>query len=135
MAADEPIPSVVHDPHEHTPHHHPDDLKHYAKDAVVFRTGDPGNTMFVCVHGQVEIRIGDRVADVIHPGGILGELGVIDPGPRAATAVATAPTDLLEIDEKEFLKLVQTTPFFALKLLRLLTARLKRTQALKDVHA
>jgi CRP-like cAMP-binding protein len=133
MAADEFHPIQHDEDGEHTSHHHVDDLKHFAKDAVVFSAGDPGNTMYVCVRGQIEIRIGDRVVDVIHPGGILGELGVIDPGPRAANAVATAPTDLLEIDEKEFLKLVQTTPFFALKLLRLLTARLKRSQTIKDL--
>ncbi len=104
------------------PIHHPDDLRHFARDEVVL------------VHGQVEVRIGDRVADVIHPGGILGELGVIDATPRAATAVAVAPTAMLEIDEKEFLKLVGTQPFFALKLMRLLVARLKRTQAMKDLH-
>lgn len=119
-------------PVEHPPHH-PDDLRHFTRDEVVFRAGDPAHTMFVLVHGQVEIRIEGRVADVIHPGGILGELGVIDGTPRAATAVATAPTAMLEIDEKEFLKLVQTTPFFALKLMRLLVARLKRTQTMKDM--
>jgi len=117
---------------EHPPHH-PDDLRHFARDEVIFRAGDPAHTMFVCVNGQVEVRIGERVADVIHPGGILGELGVIDPGPRAATAVAVAPTAMLEIDEKEFLKLVGTQPFFALKLMRLLVARLKRTQTMKDM--
>lgn len=135
MAADGHLPIQHDEQGEHTSHHHPDDLKHFPRDAVVFSTGDLGQTMFVCVRGQIQLRVGERVIDVIHAGGILGELGVIDPGPRAATAVASVPSDLLEIDEKEFLKLVQTTPFFALKLLRLLTAQLKRTQALKDTQA
>lgn len=119
---------------DQTPQHHPDDLKHHPKDDVIFKTGEVGHTMFVLVRGQVEIRIGERVADVVHPGGIFGELGVIDPGPRAATAITTAPSDILEIDENEFLRLVQTTPFFALKLLRLLTARLRRSQTMKELQ-
>jgi CRP-like cAMP-binding protein len=127
MEAEQPAARVEHPPH------HPDDLRHFARDEVIFHAGDPAHTMFVLVSGQVEVRIENRVADVIHPGGILGELGVIDNAPRAATAVAVAPTAMLEIDEKEFLKLVQTQPFFALKVMRLLVARLKRTQAMKDL--
>ena len=88
--------------------------------------------MYVLVKGQVEIRIADKVVDVVHPGGIFGELGVVDPGPRAATAVALGETELLGINEQQFLKLVETTPFFALKMLRILVMRLKRTHAMQD---
>lgn len=133
-ANQQPAGGSHHEPgHHETPHHHAEELKHFSPGEVVFRAGDPGHTMFICVRGQLEVRIGDRVADVIHPGGFLGELGVIDPGPRAGSAVATAHTDLLEIDEAEFLKLIQTKPFFALKLLRVLTARIKRTHAMSEL--
>lgn len=127
MDAEQPAGPVEHPPH------HPDDLRHFARDDVIFNAGDPAHTMFVVVSGQAEVRIEGRVADVIHPGGILGELGVIDGTPRAATAVAVAPTAMLEIDEKEFLELVRTQPFFALKVMRLLVARLKRTQTMRDL--
>ena len=119
------------EPGAHPPHH-PDDVKHYPKDAVIYRAGDPGHTMFVLIRGQVEVRQGERVMDVVQSGGIFGELGVIDPGQRSTSATAVGASDVLEIDEQQFLKLVQTTPFFALKLLRVLTARLRRQQHAQD---
>ena len=45
--------------------------------------------MFAVVEGEVELTHDDRVVEKVGPGGILGEMALIDTGPRSATATAT----------------------------------------------
>lgn len=119
---------------EATIKHRKEYTRYYRKNDTIFLKGDLGNCMYVVLKGQVEIQIDDDITvDVIHPGGMFGEMGIIESAPRAAKAVANAETALLVIDEAHFLDLVQETPFFALKVLRTVTMRTKR--ALKQPDA
>jgi CRP-like cAMP-binding protein len=58
--------------------------------------------------------------------GFFGEMALIDGGTRSATAIAKTDCKLVPITEKQFLFMVQETPFFALRVMRTLTARLRR---------
>ena len=69
---------------------------------------------------------------MIGPGGIFGELALIDASPRSATATATSDCDLVALDERAFLFHVSQTPFFALSVLRVLADRLRRATAPVD---
>ena len=60
----------------------------------------------------------------------MGEMALIDHGPRSATVTASTDCTLAEIDEKRFLFLVQQTPMFALSVMRLLSQRLRRMNAM-----
>ena len=44
--------------------------------------------MFIVRTGSVELRIGETVLETVEQGGIFGELALVDPAPRSATAVA-----------------------------------------------
>ena len=55
-----------------------------------------------------------------------GEMALIDGGIRSASAVAKTDCALVPINEKQFLFMVQETPFFALIVMRTLTARLRQ---------
>jgi CRP-like cAMP-binding protein len=52
---------------------------------------------------------------------------LIDDAPRSATAVAVTDVELVAVSEKQFLFLVSQTPFFALKVMRVLARRLRAT--------
>jgi CRP-like cAMP-binding protein len=97
---------------------------------VIFREGDPsGGVMYVVVAGEVDIlRDGARV-DTLVAGDPLGEMGLIDRGPRSATAVARSACRLEPIDERRFQFMVSQTPYFALEMLRVLVERMRREQA------
>jgi CRP-like cAMP-binding protein len=56
-------------------------------------------------------------------------LALIDRSPRSATAIAKTDCVLIKIDERQFLYLVQETPFFALIVMRTMAARLRRRNA------
>ena len=55
---------------------------------VLFREGDPGEVMFAVVEGRIELSRHGHGVEEVGPGGILGELALIDASPRSATATA-----------------------------------------------
>ena len=92
---------------------------------VIFKEGDPADTLFVVQSGSVEIRLGNGVLDTLPERSIFGEMALIDDAPRSATAVAQTDVSLVPIGEKQFLFLVSQTPFFALNVMRVLARRLR----------
>ncbi len=101
------------------------DPKHFRAGERIFGEGDAGDFMYGVIEGQVEILKGGKVVDTVGPGGIFGEMALIDHTARSATAVAKSDCKTAQIGEKRFYFLVQQTPNFALHLLRLLTDRLR----------
>lgn len=97
---------------------------------TIFRQGDPRTFMFVVNEGEVEIRIGEKVIEVVEAGGIFGEMAMIDGEPRTATAVARTECKLVPIDQRRFQFLVQQTPYFAIEVMRVLAGRLRRVDQL-----
>lgn len=67
--------------------------------------------------------------DRIGPGEIFGEVGMIDRGPRSASAVAVGATDLYVIDRAAFDGLVRDNPVFAAAIMRDMARRLRATNA------
>jgi CRP/FNR family transcriptional regulator, cyclic AMP receptor protein len=97
--------------------------------ATIFEEKSTGSVMYVVLDGEVEVRRGARVIEVIESGNIVGEMALIDPQFRSATAVAKSDCRLAIVDEKRFLFMVQQTPFFALHVMRILVNRLRRMTA------
>jgi CRP-like cAMP-binding protein len=95
----------------------------------LFREGEQGRTMHVLIRGAAEITIGSHLLEVLLPGHIVGEMSVVSPGPRSATVTATEDCEFVAIDEHRFNELVRQAPDFALKVMRTLTERLRRTDA------
>jgi len=93
---------------------------------VIFRAYDMGAEMYVVLEGDVELSIGDKVVETLGPGEPFGEMALIDQAPRTGTAVAKTACKLAVIPEKRFLFLVQTTPYFALQLMKVMADRLRR---------
>jgi CRP/FNR family cyclic AMP-dependent transcriptional regulator len=94
---------------------------------VIFKEGDPGVEFFVIQSGKVDIQLGNRLLGTLGDHDIFGEMALIDPAPRSATAIAKTDTKLVPVGEKQFLFLVSRTPHFALNVMRTLARRL-RTQ-------
>ncbi len=97
---------------------------------ILFQKGDPARNMYVVLTGELRIGDGNAIYDRLSEGGIVGEMALIDHGTRSATVTASTDCTLAEIDEKRFLFLVQQTPTFALNVMRLLSHRLRRTNAI-----
>ena len=98
----------------------------FAKGDVIFAEGDKGDAMFVIRTGEVAIERGGHVMETLGPGGIFGEMALIDGSPRSATVRAKTDCVVAPINEKSFLFLVHETPFFAVAVMRTLANRLRR---------
>jgi CRP-like cAMP-binding protein len=97
---------------------------------ALFRKGDPGKTMYVVLSGELKVGDGNKIFEQLAPGGLVGEMALIDHAPRAASVTAVSDSTLAEIDEKRFLFLTQQTPSFALNVMRVLSQRLRRMDAM-----
>ena len=95
----------------------------------IFHEGDPAAELLVVKSGTVEIRIRNRVIDMLGERSIFGEMALIDHAPRSATAVALTNSTLIPLGDKGFGLLVAYAPNFALSVLRVLARHLRATSA------
>lgn len=104
-------------------------VDYYDAGETIFREGDEGHCMYVVQAGEVDVLLGDALLETIGPGGVFGEMALIDKSPRSATAVARSDARLVALDETKFMQHVHRTPFFALQVMRIMTERLRRRMA------
>jgi CRP/FNR family transcriptional regulator, cyclic AMP receptor protein len=92
---------------------------------VLFHKGDAGHQLYVVKSGEMQIVDGGHVFETIPPGGIFGEMALISKDPRSATAKAKSHSVVIPVDEKRFLYMVQQTPIFALRVMDVMSWRLR----------
>jgi CRP-like cAMP-binding protein len=85
---------------------------------IIMREGQRGVALYAVLDGRVSIRIGDTVVEKVGPGGVFGEMSLVDRTPRLATAVAESDCVLLAISRHMFLHLVKRSPKFGAAVLR-----------------
>ena len=95
----------------------------------LFQEGDTGEKMYVLLEGEIEIFLGDFMLETAEPGMVIGEMALIDDGPRTANAVAKTACRLAEIDRRRFYFLVQQHPHFATCVMKTLADRLRDMNA------
>ena len=99
--------------------------RHFASGEVILADGATSNEMFIVRKGRILITVNGKTVEEIGPGGIFGEMGLIDHEGRSAVATATEDSEVLPIDERLFVILVQDTPYFSLDVMRTLVARIR----------
>ena len=109
------------------------DYKTFSAGQIIFKEGQPGDLMYVVMEGAVDVLLHDKIVYSIGPGGILGEMALIDTQPRSATAVAKTACKLVPIDEKRFTSLIQQTPHFAVEVMQIMAERLRHMNELARV--
>jgi CRP-like cAMP-binding protein len=97
---------------------------------VIFREGDRAADMYVVKTGSVDIRRGNRTLETVGPGGIFGEMALVDGAMRSADAIAHSDTTIATVGEKQFLFMVSQTPYFALSVMGVMTRRLRTANQL-----
>ncbi|MGO8756129.1 MAG: cyclic nucleotide-binding domain-containing protein [Gallionellaceae bacterium] len=109
---------------------HETDLQTLPAGQTLFKQGDPGDLMYVLMTGNADIIVNNRVVETAEAGAIVGEMALIDEGIRSATVIAKSDSKWLQIDRKRFNFLIQQTPNFAIHVMRVMAARLRRTDSL-----
>jgi CRP/FNR family transcriptional regulator, cyclic AMP receptor protein len=93
---------------------------------VIMSAGAVGAFMYVVLEGRVAISVGKSVVEHVGPGGIFGELALVDRSARAATATADTDCRLLAINRNDFINLVKAKPAFGASLLKSIALRMQQ---------
>jgi uncharacterized membrane protein len=102
---------------------------------ILFRAGDPGDSLYLVRKGKVELWVKDHVGEkivlaVAEAGDFFGELSLLDGGPRAATAQALEDTELLILDREDLLLFIRKKPDAALDILTVMGQRIRNSDEL-----
>jgi CRP/FNR family cyclic AMP-dependent transcriptional regulator len=101
------------------------ELVYHSGGQTILKAGESGVLMYLVRRGYVVITVNGKTVETIGPGGVFGEMALVDHATRAANAVAETTCALLTVNRKQFLDLVQIDPAFGLSLLKLLGQRLQ----------
>jgi CRP/FNR family cyclic AMP-dependent transcriptional regulator len=93
---------------------------------VLTQQGRSGDEFFVIVDGNVRVERDGRELAVLGPGSFLGEMSLVDEGPRTATATTTSSGRLLVIGHREFHSLMDRYPSIETCILRSLAKRVRQ---------
>ena len=114
-------------------------LRNLRRGQVVFTTGDSGDTVIVVISGRVKVTVrsadgGELTLAIIGAGGLFGELGVADGGPRSGDAETLDECQLLFIPRETVQDVCARVPSVALALAGSIAAMLRRlTEATADL--
>ena len=86
------------------------------------RQGDVGREMFVLMEGEATVKRNGRKITSIGPGAAVGELSLLDRGPRTATVICETDCTVLVLGAREFSALLDDLPGVAHKVLSRLAA-------------
>ena len=105
--------------------------RRYAIGEPLFRRGDAGEGMLLVVDGLVRIHLSDAKGREVTlalagTGEPIGEIALIDGGPRSADATAMTPVAALMLRHTDAAALIASDPDVAAALLRSMAARLRR---------
>ena len=97
---------------------------------VLFNYGEPGDCLYVIRGGKAEVFFKDDtgnriVLEVAGTGDVVGELSLLDGGPRTASVVVTENLDALRLDRGDLDQFLRRHPAAAIDLLSAMARRLR----------
>ena len=96
---------------------------------TVILAGEEGETLFVIQSGEAEILNDGVEFDVVTPGGIVGEMALVDGSLRSATVRARTDLQLMPISKIQFETLTRHHPEFGLYVMKIMSLRLRLMNA------
>jgi CRP-like cAMP-binding protein len=122
-----------------------DTLLHYARverypaGEEIYAKGSPGHSMMAVLRGTAKMTSVSRegkeiVLNIMHPGEIFGEIALVDGEERSADAVAMTDCEILVLNRRDFMPILEKRADICLILLRILCQRLRQTsEQVEDV--
>lgn len=107
----------------------------YSAGSTIISQGDSGVGLYVITKGHVKISRaagpdrGEENLGSLGPAQVIGEMSLLDDLPRSATVVAEDDVTALVLPVREFRTFLRNNPDVALKLLGVLSRRLRKAEA------
>lgn len=92
---------------------------------VIMQEGHSGADAFVVLKGTFVVRRNGRKVAELAAGDIVGELALLDDGPRSATVECTSAGSVLAISRGQFRAVLDDVPLLTHKLLATLAGRIR----------
>jgi CRP-like cAMP-binding protein len=107
------------------------EVRRYPARSVVVTQGEPASELFAVVRGRLKVSSSnvdgrDTVLGIMSEGEVFGEVALLDGGLRSASCSAVEPCELLVISRVQFFAMLEEAPAIAVKLLLVLSRRLRR---------
>lgn len=97
----------------------------HGRGTTLFKEGSAGALAYVVLEGRIAVTIQGKLVQKVGPGGIFGEMALVDQATRAATAVAETDCALVALNRNVFLALVKSNPEFGAALLGAVAERVR----------
>ena len=92
---------------------------------IIVTQGTPGQAFYLILSGRVEILRDGQSLGAFGPGDFFGEMSLLDQAPRSATIRAIEESTCLMLSSWDFKALLEKYPSIAVKLLEVLSRRLR----------
>ena len=93
--------------------------------SLIVDQGQTGREAFVVLSGTVTVRRNGKKVGSFGAGTVVGELSLLDHGPRTATVTCDTDCELLLLDQRNFIGVLDSVPTLAHKLLATLAGRIR----------
>jgi len=103
----------------------PDAIVRHNARTPLFTEGSAGALAYVVQEGRVAVSIQGKVVERVGPGGLFGEMALVDQSVRAASAAAETDVTLVAINRTVFVNLVKANPEFGAALLGAVAERVR----------
>ena len=109
-------------------------LRAMRRGETLFRRGDPGTGLLLVVRGRIRISVPssegrDGVLNLVRAGEVVGEIALLDGHPRTADAIADTDGEVMLLERRDLLHLIEENGALALGLMEVLCERLRQTSA------
>ena len=93
--------------------------------SLIVDQGQTGREAFVILEGSVTVKRNGKKVATAGPGTIVGELSLLDHGPRTATVICDTDCTFLLLDQRRFLGVIDDVPAIGHKLLASLASKIR----------
>lgn len=101
------------------------DEVHLEAGAQLVDQGEMGREAFVILSGTAAVKRNGRKIATLGPGDPVGELSLLDRGPRTASVIATTDVSVFVLDARRFNGVLDESPGLSRKLLAFLAGRVR----------
>ena len=106
----------------------------YPAGRVLCKEGEPGRELMIIVEGKASVDREGQHVTALGAGEFLGELSLLDHGPRTATVTADSDVTLLVLTPSELASVLSQVQPLALRMLATLAGRLRATDSVAYHH-
>jgi len=114
-------------------------VERYPATTEIYAKGSPGNSMMLVLRGtakmsSVSAEGKEIVLNIMNPGDLFGEIALLDGGERSADAIAMTDCEILVLNRRDFMPILEHRADICMMLLRILCQRLRQTsEQVEDV--